>query len=73
MSLDPMWNMAVLSCGCDCCESYSPDSRILISLRIADISLSRFHSGDVFSLAKFCLMSLGSFKRIIGTVTSKSP
>ena len=60
MSLDPMWNVAVISCGCDLCESYSSDSRILISLRIADIISGKFHSRDVFSLVKFCLISLGS-------------
>ena len=66
-----MWNAAVISCGCDLYESYSSDSRILISLRIADNISGKFHSGDMFSLVKFCLITLGSCARIIGT--SKSP
>ena len=48
-----------------------PASKTLISRKMASLSSSMVHSNAGWSLAKFCLVSTGSFPSIIGT--SKVP
>ena len=46
---------------------WGPDSRVLISFKIADINSSKVHSVLLFSLAKFLQMSSVSLPSMIGT------